>query len=84
MLRQKLSCLLLRQDLHPGHQNVELEVPRERKNGRHEELTSSPLVLAVALPAARPLPGGSRTLSPEAAHGQERSRGQRFVRDLTF
>lgn len=42
--------------------------PQEEEEQQwQEELTSSPLVLDVVLPAARPLPGGSRTLVPAAS-----------------
>lgn len=41
--------------------------PQKEEERWQEELTSSPLVLGVVLPAARPLPGGSQTLLPAAS-----------------
>lgn len=51
--------------------------PQEEEEWWHEELTSSPLVLDVVLPAAHPLPGGSRTLLPAASTwaGEEQRAG---------
>lgn len=77
--------LLLRQNLHPGHQIMGLEVPRKRKNNSGKRNSLLPL-LCLTLYFLQPVHCLVEVehWCQQPAHGQERSRGQRFVRDFIF
>lgn len=69
---------------HPGHQNVELEVPRKRKNSGKRNLLLPLLRLTLYFLQPIHCLVEVKHCCQQSAHGQERSRGQRCVRDFIF